>query len=135
VFVYETLRSAAWYWATVAEPVRVNAPVVALKAPVMPFCAVNASASWAGLKLPEIAIVAPARLTLSTSVTVRPGSAATAPSPAWYVSADAVIATTGGLFAAATVIARIAVFDAAVPSFATTDTVRVNVDGFVLALA
>ena len=81
-FAYVTLRNAVSYCATVAEPVSVSTPVVALKPPVMPFCAANASASCAEMKLVAIATVAPVRVGLSTSLTVRPLSTATAPSPA-----------------------------------------------------
>jgi hypothetical protein len=79
--------------------------------------------------------VALARFALSVSVTVRPVSIAVALLPSVNASADAVIVTTGGLFTAATVMLRVAVFELAVPSLATTETVRVDVEGFVLAFA
>jgi len=45
VFVYVADRSADWYVATDAEPVRVNTPLPAAKLPVMPPCGVNPSTS------------------------------------------------------------------------------------------
>ena len=55
--------------------------------------------------------------------------------PSVNARAAAVIVTTGGLFVAATVMVRVAVFEFAVPSLTTTDTVRAAVEGLVLALA
>src|SRR5262245_3242459 len=46
VFSYLTDRRAAWYWAIVAEPVRVRTPFPVLKLPVIPFWLVNRRKSW-----------------------------------------------------------------------------------------
>ena len=118
-----------------ALPASVSTPVAALKLPVIPFWFVKPSTSSPLTKFALIDTVALARLALSTSVTVRPVSTAVAPPPSVNASALAVIVTTGGSFTAATVIVRVAVLEFAVPSFATTETVRVALDGFVLLFA
>ena len=40
------LRSAVWYCASVAEPLRVSVPVLAFQLPLMPFWLVKLSVSW-----------------------------------------------------------------------------------------
>src|SRR6185503_16918279 len=107
-------------------------PVVAFQLPVMPFWLVKARTSSPVTKLPLIETVALDRLVLSASVTVRPASTTFALSPSVNASAAAVIVTTGGLLLAATVMLRVAVFEFAVPSFATTEMVRADVEGLLL---
>src|SRR5258707_1317589 len=118
-----------------AQPSGVAVPLKKLKLPVIPFWFVKPSTSSPVTKLAVMLTAALARVGLSASVTVRPASTTVALLPSVNASALPVIATTGGLFTAATVIARVAVFELAVPSFATTDTVRAAVDGFLLAFA
>ena len=81
VFSYFTDSRAVSYCAFVAFPLSVNAPVVLLNVPVIPFAAVNDRTSSPPALNPElIVIVAPAKFALSTSAKLSVESINTAPS-------------------------------------------------------
>src|SRR4051812_6289332 len=100
----------------------------------MPDCDVNASTSSPVTKFAEIPRRALDNVALSTSVTVIPPSAKTAPVPPVYDKGAPVIVTAGGLFVAVTAMRRLAVFEFAVPSSATTEMVLALLDGSELPL-
>src|SRR5439155_25156482 len=99
-------------------PVRVVAPVAELKLPVMPFWLVKVSWSWPLTYVPpEIATVAPARLTSSGSLTDRPDVTGVGPLPCVNDRADdSIPASTGALLEISTIAVPTEFIPAAFPT-------------------